>query len=335
MHEPRTAEDRDTPLSFSMEGSPDQPPSSLITRFWAPRWNSVQSVNKFQTQVGGPLRGGDPGQRLIEPPAQPHGAYFEAVPSAFRPESERWLFVPVHHMFGSEPLSMETPGIARLAPSPYLALNPEDLESLGISEGAAVLIDQGITLSVKVLPALPRGVAAFPVGPAGYMDVRTVRLSSHMGGDKGGNMNNILITILIIICMLLGPLLVAAANIFLERRLLGLWQDRYGPNRVGPVRPAAGLADMIKIFIKEDWIPPFADKPRVRHGAGHHHVATVLLSFAVLPWRPGITVVRSEHRPAVFPGHVVPGCLQRRAGGLVFQQQVLSARRAARRGPDA
>ena len=64
-------------------------------------------------------------------------------------------------------------------------MNPEDLERLGISEGAAVRIDQGITLSVKVLPTLPRGVAGFSVGPGGYTDVRTVRLSPHMGGDKG------------------------------------------------------------------------------------------------------------------------------------------------------
>ena len=113
-------------------------------------------------------------------------AYFEAVPSAFRPAPEKWLLVPAHHMFGSEPLSLLTPGISRLAPSPYLALNPEDLESLGISEGAAVLdrTAGASPLPVKVLPTLPRGVAGFPVGPAGYMDVGTVRLRPHMGAGQ-------------------------------------------------------------------------------------------------------------------------------------------------------
>ena len=53
----------------------------------------------------------------------------------------------------------------------------------------------------------------------------------------------------------------AALLIWLERRLLALWQDRYGPNRVGPFGLLQVVADMIKIFIKEDWIPPFADKP--------------------------------------------------------------------------
>ena len=53
----------------------------------------------------------------------------------------------------------------------------------------------------------------------------------------------------------------AARLIWLERRLLALWQDRYGPNRVGPFGLLQVVADMIKIFTKEDWIPPFADRP--------------------------------------------------------------------------
>ena len=60
----------------------------------------------------------------------------------------------------------------------------------------------------------------------------------------------------------LGVLLtLAGALIMVERRLLALWQDRYGPNRVGPFGLLQVAADMIKIFTKEDWIPPFSDKP--------------------------------------------------------------------------
>ena len=59
--------------------------------------------------------------------------------------------------------------------------------------------------------------------------------------------------------------------IWLERRLLALWQDRYGPNRVGPFGLLQVVADMIKLFTKEDWIPPFADQAGVRPGAGDHH----------------------------------------------------------------
>jgi NADH-quinone oxidoreductase subunit H len=82
---------------------------------------------------------------------------------------------------------------------------------------------------------------------------------------------------------------IAAGNIWLERRLLALWQDRYGPNRVGPFGLMQVLADMIKIFTKEDWIPPFADKP-VFILAPVIVIVTVLLSFAVLPVAPGIQI---------------------------------------------
>ena len=56
-------------------------------------------------------------------------------------------------------------------------------------------------------------------------------------------------------------LTIAAFLIWVERRLLALWQDRYGPNRVGPFGLLQVAADAIKMFMKEDWIPPFADKP--------------------------------------------------------------------------
>src|SRR5699024_1038671 len=67
-------------------------------------------------------------------------------------------------------------------------------------------------------------------------------------------------TAIITLIILLGAVLVAAFMIYVERRLLGLWQDRYGPNRAGPFGLLQVPADMIKIFFKEDWIPPFADK---------------------------------------------------------------------------
>ena len=81
----------------------------------------------------------------------------------------------------------------------------------------------------------------------------------------------------------------AAFLIWLERRLLALWQDRYGPNRAGPFGLLQVLADMIKIFTKEDWIPPFADKA-VFVIAPAIIMVTVLMSFAVVPFAPGIYV---------------------------------------------
>jgi NADH-quinone oxidoreductase subunit H len=85
-------------------------------------------------------------------------------------------------------------------------------------------------------------------------------------------------------------LTVASGLIWLERRLLALWQDRYGPNRVGPFGFLQVPADMIKVFAKEDWIPPFADKV-VFVLAPAVIVVTVLLSFAVVPYGPGLVLV--------------------------------------------
>ena len=82
----------------------------------------------------------------------------------------------------------------------------------------------------------------------------------------------------------------ASELIWLERRLLALWQDRYGPNRVGPFGLLQVLADVIKILMKEDWIPPFADRP-VFIIAPAITVVTTLMSFAVIVIAPGITVV--------------------------------------------
>jgi NADH-quinone oxidoreductase subunit H len=93
-----------------------------------------------------------------------------------------------------------------------------------------------------------------------------------------------------IVGILAALLTLSAGMIWLERRLLAAWQDRYGPNRVGPFGLLQVLADMIKIFTKEDWIPPFADKP-VFILAPAIIIVAVLLSFAVVPITPGIGIV--------------------------------------------
>ncbi len=95
---------------------------------------------------------------------------------------------------------------------------------------------------------------------------------------------------IIALAVLFGVLTIAAGLIWLERRLLGLWQDRYGPNRTGPFGLFQVVADMIKIFFKEDWIPPFADKPVFIIAPGVIMV-TVLMSVAVVPIAPGTGVL--------------------------------------------
>lgn len=295
VHEPPPPPDPDTPLTFSMEGAALQPPPALIPRFWAPGWNSIQALNKFQQEIAGALIGGNPGRRLIEngavapesnapsasdttsgkpydavpatvgpgvektagQPAKPpleqspqqssspqtdspqpnaapprdgddsasarqsstepapsqksktenqapaggpvdenkpdpapvkpsHPAYFSQIPAAFAPRTGEWLVIPLYHVFGSEELSVLSPGVAELSPQPYLAMNIEDAAALmGIAlaspgpgsqpEGAGSgqsfceLTLNGMTyhLPAKMSAELPRGVVGLPVGLPG------------------------------------------------------------------------------------------------------------------------------------------------------------------------
>jgi NADH-quinone oxidoreductase subunit G len=167
--EPPPPVDPDTPLAFSMEGYQGKPPPPLIPRFWSPGWNSVQSVNKFQQEVGGPLRGGDPGVQIFADAAAAAPSYFRQIPLAFRAESERWYLLPAYHIFGSEELSVLTPGIAAQAPQAYLALGRDDAARLGLTDGRQVSVSIGGVehqLPVQIHAALPAGVALLPVGLA-------------------------------------------------------------------------------------------------------------------------------------------------------------------------
>ena len=95
-------------------------------------------------------------------------------------------------------------------------------------------------------------------------------------------MTDVALQVLVVLGVLNAPLVIAALLIWVERRFLALLQDRYGPNRVGPFGLGQVLADMIKIFTKEDWVPPFADRA-VFTLAPAVIVVTGLMSVAVIP----------------------------------------------------
>jgi NADH-quinone oxidoreductase subunit H len=102
-------------------------------------------------------------------------------------------------------------------------------------------------------------------------------------------MSGIVLAVIVIVGVLFGALLLAAGMIFVERRLLGVFQERYGPNRAGPFGVLQVIADMLKIFTKENWIAPFADKA-IFVIAPAIIMITTLASFAVIPMAPAILV---------------------------------------------
>jgi NADH-quinone oxidoreductase subunit G len=167
VHEPKPPEDEDSSLSFSMEGYPVEPPPPLTPFFWTPGWNSVQAVNKFQSEIAGSLRGGDPGVRLIEPAPAERSEYIRAVPQAFAVLASEWVFLPAYHIFGSEELSRHAPGISELSPKPYVGISADDAARFEMAEAAEAEVElsaSSYTLPVRIIHGLARGIALLPAG---------------------------------------------------------------------------------------------------------------------------------------------------------------------------
>ncbi|NRA22221.1 MAG: NADH-quinone oxidoreductase subunit NuoH [Oceanospirillaceae bacterium] len=108
-------------------------------------------------------------------------------------------------------------------------------------------------------------------------------------------MNELITPIIILILLLLS----AAMLTWVERRVLGLWQERYGPNRVGPFGLLQVVADMIKLFTKEDWIPPFADKV-IFVLAPMIVMIMMLLGFAIIPFSPELQIADFDNAVLFF-----------------------------------
>lgn len=169
VRDPKPPQDSDSALSFTMEGSQQHPPSALTPLVWAPRWNSVQALNKFQDEVGGPMTGGDAGRRLLVP-ASSSPDYFDSIPAAFETRADQWLLVPSWEVFASEELSAQSAPVAARAPAPYVAINAAAAEALQRADGDAVALELdggSVDLVLRVHPSLPDDVATVLIGSPG------------------------------------------------------------------------------------------------------------------------------------------------------------------------
>ena len=174
VHEPRQPQDKDTMFAFSMEGN-NQPsaPRSQIPFAWAPGWNSPQAWNKFQDEVGGKLRHGDPGVRLIEASADGLD-YFTTVPASFQAQDGQWRVAPYYHLFGSDEMSQRAPVFQTRMPQPYIKLNPADAAKLGVNAGTRVSFSYDgntVTLPVEIAEGLTAGQVGLPMGMPGIAPV--------------------------------------------------------------------------------------------------------------------------------------------------------------------
>ncbi|MEO6188778.1 MAG: molybdopterin-dependent oxidoreductase, partial [Ginsengibacter sp.] len=165
--EGESPKDPDTPLSFTMEGYEGKPQPTVIPFIWSPGWNSAQAINKFQVEMGGPLKGGDPGVRLFEVSEQSDSSYFDNIPESYSAKDGEWTVVPLYHIFGSEELSAQSPAVKTRVPSPYFALNINDAARAGIAEGDLITIqfnDHPLPFPVNLKSGIAEGLIGLPKG---------------------------------------------------------------------------------------------------------------------------------------------------------------------------
>ena len=84
-------------------------------------------------------------------------------------------------------------------------------------------------------------------------------------------------------------LLVAMYSTLIERKVAGWFQDRHGPNRAGPWGLLQPLADGIKLFFKEEFMPNSADKFLYILGPSLT-MFIALLTSAAIPWGPDLVI---------------------------------------------
>ncbi|MGN8157880.1 NADH-quinone oxidoreductase subunit NuoG [Salinisphaera sp. SWV1] len=172
VRERRPEVDPDSPLAYSMEGyyGVDQPPSTLAYA-WSPGWDSNQAaITRFQDEVGGHLKGGDPGIRLFAT-ASGAGEFSAAEVTAV----DGWQAVPMHHIFGSESQSARAPAIAERMPAPEYRVNAEAAKALGVAPGDSLeLAVDGEThaFPLAIDPSLPDRTIGVPVGMHGVCGLR-------------------------------------------------------------------------------------------------------------------------------------------------------------------
>lgn len=167
VREKRPEVDADSPMSYSMEGyyGSDQP-SELLAYAWAPGWDSnQQAITRFQDEVGGQLKNGDPGVHVLA--AVAGGNYHSAT-------TERgvagWQVVPRHHIFDSESQSARAPAIAERVAGRQLSVNTDSAGKLGVADGDTLslkLDGDAVTLAVHIDDSLPAQVIGVPVGAQG------------------------------------------------------------------------------------------------------------------------------------------------------------------------
>jgi NADH-quinone oxidoreductase subunit H len=108
-----------------------------------------------------------------------------------------------------------------------------------------------------------------------------------LGWGLASGLVNVILALVGVLAVCSVALVIDIALVWFERKFVARFQDRLGPNRLGPFGLVQPFADIIKLLIKEDITPVGADKV-VFNLAPIFALATVLLLWAVIPFAPTI-----------------------------------------------
>jgi NADH-quinone oxidoreductase subunit G len=174
--EPKLSQDPDSPLAFSMEGQPENPPSSLVPFYWTPGWNSVQAMYNYLDEPDASMKGGDPGVRLLEPVEGSKNIFFKPETRIIEVLKDEWLIISVYQIFGSDELSSVSPSMLERIPEPFVVMNQKDADILTLRDGDSVQLETikiKLKVKVKIENSLVQGLAGLSVNLPGmpFVDV--------------------------------------------------------------------------------------------------------------------------------------------------------------------
>lgn len=164
--EPKLSQDQDSPLSFTMEGVSENPPSSLVPFYWTPGWNSVQALYSYLDEPDASMKGGDPGIRLFEPVKGNKINYFRGEHLPLNLKAGELTVIPVYQIFGSDELSSAGAAMLSRIKKPFVLLNQRDADHINIKEGESVQAEIGkinLKAEVKIDNTLVSGLAGMSV----------------------------------------------------------------------------------------------------------------------------------------------------------------------------
>ncbi len=160
--EPELSQDRDSPLTFSMEGQQENPPSSLVPFYWTPGWNSVQAMYNYLDEPDGSMKGGDPGIRLIEPVEGAKNSYFSPGSLDVETKEDKWIIVPVYQIFGSDELSSVSSSVMQRIDEPFVIMNQADADIISAADGEysqLEILQNKLKVKIKIDNSIVAGFA--------------------------------------------------------------------------------------------------------------------------------------------------------------------------------